>query len=164
MRTRTLMWNTFMTRGQNKCIIMAQYKGKEEDAYIPPNSFEKTYEELGIHSGCQITLIEFRKKLEDSSDDEGGEDDMEEMEAEVEEEEEDQPAGEGEGDAEEKPEGEAAEEEKPEAEEKDDADGEAAKEGGNASGDQNPVQADAPAEASAPAGERPTAAQQLDMP
>ena len=75
MRTRTLMWNTFMTRGQNKCIIMAQYKGKEEDAYIAPNSFEKSYEELGIHSGCQITLIEFRKKLEDSSDDEGGEDD-----------------------------------------------------------------------------------------
>lgn len=119
------MWNTFMTRGQNKCIIMAQYKGKEEDAYIPPDSFEKSYEELGIHSGCQITLIEFRKKLEDSSDDgEGGEDSMEEMEAEVDEEEEDQPAaeGEGEGDADEKPEdaGDAAQEEKAEAEEKDD--------------------------------------------
>lgn len=157
MRTRTLMWNTFMTRGQNKCIIMAQYKGKEEDAYIPPNSFEKSYEELGIHSGCQITLIEFRKKPDDSSDDgEGGEDDMEDMEAEMEEGDEDEQAAEEE-DAE-KPEGEAAEEdEKPDGEEKDEAEGEA-KEGG-----EQKVQADAPAE-SAPAGERPTAAQQLDMP
>ena len=58
----------------------------------------------------------------------------------------------------EKPEGEAAEEdEKPDGEEKDEAEGEA-KEGG-----EQKVQADAPAE-SAPAGERPTAAQQLDMP
>jgi hypothetical protein len=128
MRTRTLMWNTFMTRGQNKCIIMVQYKGKEEDAYIDPNSFEKTYEELGINSGCQITLIEFRKQLGDSSDDgEGGEDDMEESEAEGEEEgEEEEPAAEGD---EEKPEGEEAQpEEKAEAE--DENDGAADKEGG----------------------------------
>jgi hypothetical protein len=31
---------------------MVQYKGlKEEDAYVAPNSFDKTFEELGIHSG-----------------------------------------------------------------------------------------------------------------
>ena len=51
MRTKTLMWNTFMTRGQNKCIIMVQYKGSQDDAYVAPNSFDKTFEELGIHSG-----------------------------------------------------------------------------------------------------------------
>lgn len=126
MRTRTLMWNTFMTRGQNKCIIMVQYKGKEEDAYIDPNSFEKTYEELGIHSGCQITLIEFRKQIGDSSDDEGGEDDMEESEAEGDEEgEEEEPAAEGD---EEKPEGEEEpQEEKPEVDDENEG---AAKEGG----------------------------------
>ena len=117
-----------MTRGQNKCIIMVQYKGKEEDAYIDPNSFEKTYEELGIHSGCQITLIEFRKQLGDSSDDgEGGEDDMEESEAEGEEEgEEEEPAAEGD---EEKPEGEEAQQEE-KAEAEDENDGAADKEGG----------------------------------
>lgn len=118
MRTRTLMWTTFMTRGQNKCIIMAQYKGSEEDAYIAPDSFEKSYEELGIHSGCQITLIEFRKKLEDdSSDEEGGEGEMEEGEyeevEEVEEGDEDAAAAGGEGskadDEKERPEDDAAE-------------------------------------------------------
>ncbi len=51
MRAKTMMWNTFMTRGQNKCIIMVQYKGSQEDAYVAPNSFDKTFEELGIHSG-----------------------------------------------------------------------------------------------------------------
>jgi|CryBogDrversion2_7_1035282.scaffolds.fasta_scaffold68442_1 hypothetical protein len=65
---------------------MVQYKGKEEDAYIAPNCFEKTFEELGIHSGGQITLVELRNyKLDDSSvedNDEGGEDDQEDMEAE----------------------------------------------------------------------------------
>ena len=88
MRNRTLMWNTFMARGQSKCIIMVQYKGKEEDAYIPPVSFDKTFEELDIHSGGQITLIEMRNYRDDDSDanDEGGEDDMEDMEAEMEEE------------------------------------------------------------------------------
>lgn len=127
-----------MTRGQNKCIIMVQYKGKEEDAYIDPNSFEKTYEELGIHSGCQITLIEFRKQLGDSSDDgEGGEDDMEESEAEGEEEgEEEEPAAE-EGD-EEKPEGEEAPQDE-KAEAGDENSGEA-KEGG----EQKLVNADDP--------------------
>lgn len=87
MRTKTLMWNTFMTRGQNKCIIMVQYKGKEEDAYLAPNTFDKTFEELGIHSGGQITLIEMKHgALTDDSDvEEGGEDDMEDMEAELEE-------------------------------------------------------------------------------
>jgi len=119
MRTRTLMWTTFMTRGQNKCIIMAQYKGSEEDAYIAPDSFEKSYEELGIHSGCQITLIEFRKKLDDddSSDEEGGEGEMEEGEyeevEEVEEGDEDAAAAGGEGskadDEKERPEADAAE-------------------------------------------------------
>lgn len=76
-----------MTRGQNKCIIMVQYKGKEEDAYLAPNTFDKTFEELGIHSGGQITLIEMKGgALTDDSDvEEGGEDDMEDMEAELEE-------------------------------------------------------------------------------
>ena len=78
-----------MTRGQNKCIIMVEYKGKEEDAYIPPNDFDKTFEQLGIHSGGQITLIEMRMRKDlvggDSDDaSEGGEDDMEDMEAELE--------------------------------------------------------------------------------
>lgn len=92
MRTKTLMWNTFMTRGQNKCIIHVQQKGKDEDAYIAPNSFDKTFEELGVQSGCQITLIEMKFSkgmagdMSDSEDvGEGGEDDMEDMEAELEE-------------------------------------------------------------------------------
>ena len=91
MRRNTLMWNTFMTRGQNKCIIMVEYKGKEEDVYIPPHEFDKTFEELGILSGGQITLIEMKVRkgiVEDDSDGasgEGGEDDMEDMEAELEE-------------------------------------------------------------------------------
>ena len=80
-----------MTRGQNKCIIMVEYKGKEEDVYIPPHEFDKTFEELGILSGGQITLIEMKVRkgiVEDDSDGasgEGGEDDMEDMEAELEE-------------------------------------------------------------------------------
>ena len=92
MRAKTMMWNTFMTRGQNKCIIMVEYKGqKEEDAYVAPNSFDKTFEELGIHSGGQITLIEMRKGFipgsddEFEGDDEEGENEMEDMEAEQEE-------------------------------------------------------------------------------
>lgn len=96
-----------MTRGQNKCIIMVEYKGKDEDAYIPPNDFDKTFEELGILSGGQITLIEMKMRkdlVEEDSDagsGEGGEDDMEDMEAELEE------NGEADGDKEEKPTAEA---------------------------------------------------------
>ena len=68
---------------------MVEYKGKEEDVYIPPTDFDKTFEELGIHSGGQVTLIEMkaRKGIVDESsedDDEGGEDDMDDMEAELE--------------------------------------------------------------------------------
>ena len=157
MRTRTLMWNTFMTRGTNKCIIMAQYKGKDEDAYIAPNSFEKSYEELGIHSGCQITLIEFRKNMGDSSDDdgEGGEEEHEEMEAEIEDL--DEAAEDGEKPAEEDAASNDEADEKPEA---DEDSGAAAKEGGVASKQPS----DAREEASAPADNKgPTAAQQLNM-
>lgn len=89
-----------MTRGQNKCIIMVEYKGKEEDVYIPPNDFDKTFEQLGIHSGGQITLIEMRMRKDLVGDDsdggsEGGEDDMEDMEADLE----DNAEEEGDGDA-----------------------------------------------------------------
>lgn len=90
MRTRTHFWNTFMLRGQYKCIVMVQYKGKEEDIYIAPNSFEKTFEDLNIASGGQITLVELRNyKSDGESDmegDEGGEEENEEMEEELEEE------------------------------------------------------------------------------
>jgi len=80
-----------MLRGQYKCIVMVQYKGKEDDVYIAPNCFEKTFEDLGILSGGQITLVELRNyKSENGSDvegDEGGEEEHEEMEDELEEEE-----------------------------------------------------------------------------
>ena len=69
MRTRTHFWNTFMLRGQYKCIVMVQYKGKEEDIYIAPNSFEKTFEDLNIASGGQITLVELRNYKSDGESD-----------------------------------------------------------------------------------------------
>ena len=79
-----------MLRGQYKCIVLVQYKGKEEDIYIAPNSFEKTFEDLNIASGGQITLVELRNyKSDGESDldgDEGGEEENEEMEEELEEE------------------------------------------------------------------------------
>lgn len=83
MRTRTHFWNTFMLRGQYKCIVMVQYKGKDDDIYIAPNCFEKTFEELGIMSNAQITLVELRNYKSDDGDvdaGEGGEDENEEME------------------------------------------------------------------------------------
>ena len=82
MRTRTHFWNTFMLRGQYKCIVMVQYKGKDDDIYIAPNCFEKSFEELGIMSNAQITLVELRNyKSDDENSDagEGGEEENEEM-------------------------------------------------------------------------------------
>ena len=76
------MWNTFMNRGLSKCIIMVQYKGKDD--YIPPNDFEKSFEELQVLSGAQITLVEIRKiPGEVSEGEEMGEDEMEDMEDEI---------------------------------------------------------------------------------
>lgn len=76
------MWDTFMNRGLSKCIIMVQYKGKDD--YIPPTDFEKSFEELKILSGAQITLVEIKKiPGEMSEGEEMGEDEMEDMEDEL---------------------------------------------------------------------------------
>ena len=38
-----------MSRGRCSCVVKVEYKKKNmEDGFIPPNSFEKTFEELGI--------------------------------------------------------------------------------------------------------------------
>lgn len=71
-----------MNRGLSKCIIMVQYKGKDD--YIPPNDFDKSFEELKVLSGAQITLVEMKKIPGDMSEgEEMGEDEMEDMEDEM---------------------------------------------------------------------------------
>lgn len=85
-----------------KCIVMVQYKGnKEEDAYIAPNCFDKTFEDLDIHSGGQITLVEIRAIYsKHTTGVDAGEEDGEEGEEEHEElEEEQDDPDEGEHDA-----------------------------------------------------------------
>jgi len=86
MRTRTHFWNTFMLRGQYKCIVMVQYKGKEEDIYIAPNSFEKTFEDLNIAPGGQITLVELSNCMSDGESDLNGDGGCEKENEEIEEE------------------------------------------------------------------------------
>lgn len=89
LRSRTKTWGLFMTRGRCTCVVKVEYKKKSmEDGYIPPMSFDKTFEELGIVSGAQLVIIEMRNIPNYTSADEaseGQEDEMEEMEEEIEE-------------------------------------------------------------------------------
>ena len=55
------------------------------DGFIPPNSFDKSFDELGIKSGAQLVVIEIKNMENYQSDDEGQEDEFEEMEEEFEE-------------------------------------------------------------------------------
>ena len=54
MRYRTQTWSTFMNpRARCNSVIKVEYKKKNvEDEFIPPDSFDKTFEELGIESGA----------------------------------------------------------------------------------------------------------------
>jgi len=55
LRARTGTWTTFMTRGRCNCIVKVEYSKKskaQDDGFIPPNSFDKTFEELDIVSGA----------------------------------------------------------------------------------------------------------------
>ena len=80
-----------MTRGRCTCVVKVEYKKKSmEDGFIPPNSFDKTFEELGIVNGAQLVIIEIKNfpSGDGEGDDgmsEGGEDEMEEAEEELEE-------------------------------------------------------------------------------
>lgn len=88
LRSRTKTWGLFMSRGRCSCVVKVEYNKKGlEDGFIPPNSFDKSFDELGIKSGAQLVVIEI-KNLPDhigDSDDEGQEDELEEMEDELEE-------------------------------------------------------------------------------
>ena len=50
-----------MTRGRCNCVVKVEYKKKsQEDGFIPPDCFGKTFEELQIVSGAQLVIIEMR--------------------------------------------------------------------------------------------------------
>lgn len=87
MRSRTETWNLFMNRGRCTCIVKVEYKKKDmEDGFIPPNGFDKSFEELGIVSGAQLVIIEMRNMPASVGEDsEGREDEFEEMEEELDE-------------------------------------------------------------------------------
>ena len=80
-----------MSRGVYKCVVKIEYKSKDHEVqFVPPDCFGKTFEELGIHTGGQLCLVELKNfenigasDMED--DDEGGEEEHEEMEEELEE-------------------------------------------------------------------------------
>lgn len=74
LRSRTKTWSLFMTRGRCTCVVKVEYKKKSmEDGYIPPMSFDKTFEELGIVSGAQLVIIEMRNIPNYTSADEASE-------------------------------------------------------------------------------------------
>lgn len=87
IRSRTDIWKLFMTRGRCTCIVKVEYKKKNvEDGFIPPNGFDKSFEELGILSGAQLVIIEMRNMPASVEyDSEGQEDELEEMEEELDE-------------------------------------------------------------------------------
>lgn len=77
-------------RARSTSVIKVEYKKKNvEDEFIPPDSYDKTFEELGIESGAQLVIIEMKNisKFAGSEMDmsEGGEDEMEEHEEEMDE-------------------------------------------------------------------------------
>lgn len=76
-----------MSRGRQTCILKVEYKQKDkEDGFIPPDEYNKTFEELSICSGAKLVIIEMKRmgkyELESA---EGQESEMEEMEDEIEE-------------------------------------------------------------------------------
>lgn len=76
-----------MNRGRGNCIVKVEYKKKNvEDGFIPPNGFDKSFEELAIVSGAQLVIFEIRNMPASVEyDSEGQEDELEEMEEELDE-------------------------------------------------------------------------------
>ena len=63
-----------MNRGRCTCIVKVEYKKKDmEDGFIPPNGFDKSFQELGIVSGAQLVIIEMRNMPHSPEDSEGQE-------------------------------------------------------------------------------------------
>lgn len=85
LRSRTKTWSLFMTRSRCSCVVKVEYKKKGlEDGFIPPNSFDKTFDELGIKSGAQLVIIEMRNinadvgDMSEGMDEDGGEEEQDE--------------------------------------------------------------------------------------
>ena len=57
LRVRTKTWGIFMSRARHTSVVKVEYKKKgseddDDDAFIPPNFFDKTFDELEIKSGA----------------------------------------------------------------------------------------------------------------
>ena len=89
-KTKTHFWNTFMMRGQHKCMVIVTNKN-EEDTIVAPDYFKQSFKDIGVAQGAQIVLHEFKNFNLSDQGDEGGEDENEEMEEAEEEVEEQQP-------------------------------------------------------------------------
>ena len=59
LRTKTHFWKTFMNRGQNKCLVVVSNKN-EEDTYVAPDYFDKSFGQIGVTQGAQIQLVEIK--------------------------------------------------------------------------------------------------------
>jgi hypothetical protein len=86
LRSKTHFWKTFMKRGQNKCLVVVSNKN-EDDTYVAPDYFVKSFNEIGVTTGAQIQLVEIKNIPSGQESDLDGD---EEGEAEMEEEEEDE--------------------------------------------------------------------------
>ena len=68
-----------MMRGQQKCLVMVTNKNGEE-IIVAPDFFKQSFKDIGVQTGAQIVLHEFRNMQLDA--DEEGEEENEEMEEE----------------------------------------------------------------------------------
>jgi hypothetical protein len=87
MIKRTHFWRRLHS-GNNKYIIMVTNKSEEDDIAIPPESYNQTFEQLGIVDKAQIVLYNMANIYSQDADEEGeeeGEEEIEELEENAEE-------------------------------------------------------------------------------
>ena len=68
-------------------MVMVQNKN-EEDTIVAPDFFKQSFKEIGVSTGAQVVLHEFKNFSYSDNGDEGGEEENEEMEEEQDEQEE----------------------------------------------------------------------------
>jgi hypothetical protein len=87
MLKRTHFWRRLHS-GNNKYIILVTNKNEEDDIPIPPESYNQTFEQLGICDKAQIVLYNMANIYSQEGDEEGeeeGEEEIEELEENAEE-------------------------------------------------------------------------------
>ena len=79
MNQRTHFWKTFVARNKNYVVVISNKTNKSEDFPLSPDLYSSSFKDIGVDNKATIILHEITDAM---LYDEGGEDEMDEMEEE----------------------------------------------------------------------------------